>query len=320
MFTRYKEYCEKKANSQSKIAISIDDYKEQLTTNISGLVLKNSDNNQCVKNFIDVTNIKSKLEKVDYPYVESFIICLENSNITKISNQVENLERWLYLNSKDDSVIPLIESVVYTYQSNMIRKKLDPKDIDDIVEGLCCKTLDVMREMVFNLEREIEKIEWDHHPINFTAVYKENRASEEATVTIGENYHVVFDFKKTDRGFLVENIVFSEMPSSMRSQIDSLLQRIKESPKIKKIITLYMNKPQEERNLFEKKKRDISLGIKTTLPKNTLLRNMPISESEDIWKVRLRQDKLTKVLNEGDFIEYQLLDDVDIIWIKLLEK
>jgi hypothetical protein len=118
---------------------------------------------------------------------------------------------------------------------------------------------------------------------------------------------------------LVENVVFSEMPESMRTQIDALLQRIKDSPKIKKMVTLYMAKPHQDRNLFERKRRDISLGIKTTLPKNTILMNMPIDEKNDIWKVRIKEEKLSKILNEGDFLQYQLMDESDLIWINLVE-
>jgi hypothetical protein len=169
--------------------------------------------------------------------------------------------------------------------------------------------------MASNIERIALQIGWNNHPIFISSIYDGDRVSNVANVFIGENYHMCFDYKKIDTGFVVENVVFSEMPSAMRSQIDALLQRIKESPKIKKMVTLYMSKPQSERNLFERKKREIALGMKTTLPKNTVLMNMPIDENNDIWKVRMREEKLSRILQEGDFEQYQIMDEVDLIWI-----
>lgn len=302
-----------------KIEISVDDYKQKLTSHISGLVLKNNTHDNCIKESLESSKIKYSLENIQYPFVESFIMVLESGNLQKMHQQMNKIERWLYFNTKDDSIFRMIESFVCSYQANLNRKKLDPHDVDSIVESLVLKTRDVLREMVSNIEIELSYIGWNNHPIHLKALYVDDKVANTASVSIGENYSCLFDYKKTDNGFLVENVVFSEMPESMRTQIDALLQRIKDSPKIKKMVTLYMAKPHQDRNLFERKRRDISLGIKTTLPKNTILMNMPIDEKNDIWKVRIKEEKLSKILNEGDFLQYQLMDESDLIWINLVE-
>jgi|LakMenEpi03Aug12_release.lakeMendotaPanAssembly.Ray.scaffolds.fasta_scaffold02041_40 hypothetical protein len=321
LFKKYSEFVENKKQSQPSVVLCLDAYREHLMSNLSGLVLKNSPIYQdALKKTIDVTKIKKSLLEIGYPYIESFSICLENGQTDNIARQIQKFDNWLYLNSKDTEILKFVESAFWKYQLNLMLKKIDPKDVDLTIFSLVDKSRNVLGEMAFKIEKIIESIAWDNHPIFIEALIPtDDWIVDSARISIGEYFQAHFDMNKKNENLDVTTVIFTEMPQKMRDQIDNLLNRLKESPKIKQIMTLYMSKPENLRDFFERKKRDVALGIKAFIPQGTLLQNKPFYEGQDLWKVKIDYSSLVKTTQEGDVTGYQLLEDANVRWIELIK-
>jgi hypothetical protein len=320
MFRSYKEFFSQKITSKPEIMISLDEYREHVYVNLSGMVLKHDPiGRDALKKTFDVNQIRRKMEEISYPHTEAFIISIQNGNPSKIIKQIENLDMWVYKNSVQTDVVQFLEGIFLTYQSNIIKKTIHPNDIDKAILTFVEKSRTVLGEMTSRIESIIDKIPWDNHPIYIEALVPENDwVADTARVHIGEFYKSNFDIKKTDKGLKIENIVFNEMPEKIIDQMKNLIARLKESPEIKKILSLYMSQPSKNRTLFERKKRDVSLGIKAVIPQGTMLTNLPYSEGDDVWKVRIDDEGLIRNLQEGNIIGYNLIEDANIRWIELV--
>lgn len=318
MYKNLLDYLEKRKSNHLIVGISLDSYRENLVTSLSGLVIKREDKSrEAIFKIIDCDSIKETLLEINYPYLESFMICIEQGNAKKITNHLENLENWVYKNSFNKSFIDLVENEIRPFQAIICKRDLHPEDVDLVIDSLIQKSRTVIEEIASKIESSIEKLEWGSCPILVKALPSENWISESAKIEFGSNVFSSFDLIKTSHGYVVENILMNEMPEKLKQQIQDLIQRLKESPKIKQVATLYMAKPNINRNLFENKKRQISLGIQTYLPKGTLLTNIPSHENDDIWKVKLENKNLLKYLQEGNFTGYKLVDDSQLKWIEL---
>jgi|688.fasta_scaffold214338_2 hypothetical protein len=321
MYKNLSDYISKKSIQLTTVRMSLDFYRENLTTSLSGLVMKSDDKSRdALRRTIDCEKIKNALEEADYPFIESFMICLEQGNSKKILNHIQKIEDWIFENSLDESIVNLIESEFWLYQSNILKKEIEPEDVDYAIESLTDKSTFVLEEMVLKIENELSKIEWDNHPIMIKALPSDKWIAEKARVEIGNQFVSSFDLLKETNGFVIENIVLSEMPERMKNQIQALMQRLKESPKIKQLVTLYMSKPVVNRDLFENKRKQIALGIKTFLPKGTILTNVPIDENQDIWKVKIEKINLLKSLQEGDVSGFKIIGESNLRWIELFRR
>jgi hypothetical protein len=272
-----------------------------------------------LKKTFDVNQIRRRMEEISYPHTEAFVISIQNGDPLKITKQIENVDLWVYRNSIQTDVVQFLEDIFLAYQSNVIKKTIHPNDVDKAVLSFVEKSRIVLGEMTSKIESIIDKISWNNHPIYIEALIPENDwIADTVRVYIGEFYKSSFEIKKTNKGLKIENIIFNEMPQKMTDQIKNLISRLKESPNIKKILSLYMSQPSKNRNLFERKKRDISLGIKAFLPQGTMLTNLPYSESDDVWKVKIDDEGLMNNLQEGNIVGYHLIEDANIRWIDLV--
>ena len=320
MFRSYKEFFSQKNASKPEIIISLDQYREHVYVNLSGMVLKHDPiGRDALKKTFDVNQIRRRMEEISYPHTEAFVISIQNGDPLKITKQIENVDLWVYRNSIQTDVVQFLEDIFLAYQSNVIKKTIHPNDVDKAVLSFVEKSRIVLGEMTSKIESIIDKISWNNHPIYIEALIPENDwITDTARVYIGEFYKSSFEIKKTNKGLKIENIIFNEMPQKMTDQIKNLISRLKESPNIKKILSLYMSQPSKNRTLFERKKRDISLGIKAFLPQGTMLTNLPYSESDDVWKVKIDDEGLMNNLQEGNIVGYHLIEDANIRWIDLV--
>lgn len=321
MYKNLSDYISKKSAQITTVGMSLDFYRENLITSLSGLAIKNDEKSrEALRKIIDCEKIKTVLEEINYPFLESFMICLEQGNSKKIFDHMQRMEDWIIKNSLDESIIELVESQFWLYQASVLNKEIQPEDIDYAIESLMDKTRLIIEQMVAKIENELSYVDWDNHPIMVKALPSENWIVERAKVEIGNQFTASFDLVNEAKGFVVENITINEMPEKMKNQIQALMQRLKESPKLKQMVTLYMSKPVVNRNLFESKKKQIALGIKTFLPRGTFLTNVPMDENNDIWKVKIERKNLLKSLQEGDVTEFKLIEDSSIRWIELFRR
>jgi hypothetical protein len=49
-----------------------------------------------------------------------------------------------------------------------------------------------------------------------------------------------------------------------------------------------------------------------------MLTNLPYSESDDVWKVKIDDEGLMNNLQEGNIVGYHLIEDANIRWIDLV--
>lgn len=316
-FKRYSSYIQEKKQLQPVISIDLDVYKEHIFTNLSGLVIKNDvENLNVLKKIVNISNIRKKLYDLNYPYVEAFVISLKNGNPSGIYRNLDRLKQ--YENS--EKIVAMVESSFWNYQAKVLSTRLTSEDVDHIIDSLISESTICIREIISKIELILEKIDWDNHPIKIQALIPQNDwVVESVKVFVGGLIPSNFILKKTIKGFDIveENIDGS---NKIKNQIINFIEKLRENPNYKQIVTLYMSQPKDKRQLFETKKRDIALGIKTILSQGTYLTNIPYYENTDLWKIKVDNKNLFKTLHEGDFIGYELLDDTEIRWIEILKE
>ena len=318
MNTSYKKFASLKEINQVDIIISTDSYKEHLLLNFSGLALKNSPEFvDAIKKSYDINQIKNELHSVSYPEAEAIIIALNEGSSEGQEEHLQKLERWVYRKGKNDSVCKLVENMILDLQGISKRKTISPDQIDKTINSFVEKGRNIAGELAFKIENIIKQTGFNF-PVQIELLLPENDILPNSMrVTLGEEYKTIFDVTKKNNSYDVHGIQFDEMPQSVYNQMQILIDKIKESPKIGKILSLYMSQPKNNRNLFEKKKRDISLGIKAHLNEGTLLSNLP-NEENDVWKVKIDNVSISEKMREGDYILYQIHEDANIRWIELL--
>lgn len=318
MFTSFNQFVSQKNEKKQEFTYIFDAYKEFLTINLSRLVLKNDGSlKECLSELIDKTKFRNELDCSGYPYSEALILSFENGNFQNMQQQLEKFERWIYKNKKSENLMKLVESEFVNYHAITHKSKLDADDVDRIIESFMIKSKKILTEVSEHILDITAKNKWEKHNIQLECIVpNEGFISNECRVIIGDNYRSIFDVKKTNQGYEVSNIQFDEMPQDLYYQMQNLIDKIRESPRIKKVLSLYMNKPVSQRSFFENKKREISLGIKSHLSMGTVLTHFD-HQKGDLWKVKLDNTPMNQITKE-EYVGYELLEDANIRWIELV--
>lgn len=314
-----KNYIENK--TKTKIIFCLENYKQNLFANISGLLLKpNEKIEEARKQILNILQLELFLSEASCPFSEEMQIAIKSNDIKKIKQIHEKFRNWSKSCKLDENIFCRIDNSLFDYQSKFYSDRLNPEDIDKIVESYFCESQIAIKKLCNAINFCIDKIpNWGHHTIKIEAINQDDEfVVSKAKINIGDYSSFVV---KIGREYNVENLNCDEKYLKLKEDTESLKKMLEGKYKSDKILTLYISRPLCERKFFESSKRDVCMGLVSTLPKHITLKNMPIkSENEDLWKIKVEEKNIYEILNEGDFKEYQVIDEnCSIKWLERVE-
>jgi len=318
-FRKLSDFLLEKENSRAKVSSSLQEYREHVLANFASFVLKKESAQDLVKNVLNVNRIRNILQSVDYPYSEAFCIAAKAGNLESLAKNLEACLSWGRKSGFGTSHFAEISEIVQNYHAKHLGEEFGPVDVDMAVDSLVSECLSDINQIVAKLEKIVEQIDFKCN-IHVKALVPENDIyASKFEITIESVLPVTILATKTKKGFKY-SLDEDSMPETLKGNYQSLLQRLKENPAYKHVISLYMAQPPAKRQLFEKVKQDISLGFQSILPKDTTLTNMVVDETHDYWRVKVPKSHLVQFLREGDLSTFCLVEDTPVRWIELIQK
>lgn len=319
-FKTYREYIEKKTGATSPISYSVNQYRDAVYADLAKLVLTKTDYfEEAVEGLLNIQRIEKMLHEANYPQKEAVLIALKSGNDEKVQRNMRRLESWLEACKLPKATCALIERACLDYRTKQITKEFEPEDVDSATESFVLDCYQFLDNIKGRIESAAASIDWDAHPVMLEPLPpKKGLKVQQVGMTLGEVAKASYILDRTTEGFVFEESDLSMLPPSLAAQFTALVEKLKQSPRYNKVFTLYLHEPEGKRGLYETKKRDISLGIQTTLPKDTVLSTSPENNGGDIWKIKMTAENLVKCVEEGTFLAYKLLDETRIRWIERL--
>jgi hypothetical protein len=315
----FKNFVENK--DQQIIIVSLEKYKESLNADLSALFIKPTNQIEKVKkNIVDFQDLSRSLSEVNYPNSEELKICIKTGNTKKFNRFQIDFHNWSESNQANREITDKIKSILFQYLSKLYNENLNVEDIDDIFKSYLSESQNILEKMCQNIILKTTSIpEWTNQKITLEAIYPQDGwIISEAKVTIGDMFHSSFFYEYNFPYFTIKNIQEGEMSSKEINNFQKLISELRKNTKNSNILTLYLSVPTSDRYIFEGIKRDLCLGIKSVLPNHVILSNNPlVDKNNDLWKVKIEELYLNECLNEGDFKQYNLVEeDVKIRWIE----
>lgn len=307
-----KKYIENK--EKPKIEVSLDSYKETLISNVSGLILKPQNLLESKKYIIDYNLLDKTLSEMSYPFRQHIQMSLKTGDIFKINQAHKKFKSWAVNNSKN---VDDVDNAIYEYQASLYQENLNPDNIDKICKSYfeeSQKNIKLIRNFISS---KLEKIhDWNNHLVEIYGLYPSTGfVVSEARVKIKD---FTFDVEIEMPNFLIKNIQNVEKPLSLVENTNKLISLLKQNDKSDKILTLYMSRPKQERAFYESIKKEICLGFNCDLPNYVELGNLPLIENPDtdLWKIKIDSKYVYEKLIEGNYKQYELIDESPIRWIE----
>jgi predicted RNA-binding protein Jag len=301
------------SRNQQKIIVDMEKYKENLHAELSSFAIKQNKNVfEVRKRFIDNEYFRSVFSKINYPYQEKFIIALNSNDFVKISKEQDRFSIWVENFCDDKLMSEKINEKVYRYQVNIEKPNLESDEVDEIYKNYLKESELILNQMSQDLRIAAEHTKnWKNHQITVEAIFPtEYFVVCEAKVTIGEKFNESFIYEKTPIGNVVKGLIKeSSLSEKMRMDIQNFIFQLKNKPKYEKFVQLYISSPISERKKYENIKRDLALGMDSTLPNNIILSNKYFLSEDDLWKIKIDKRFLQEFICEGDFIQYKIISD-----------
>ena len=312
------KYLESKSRPQTLVIM--DEYKEKLTADLAGLLLKpDKQLIEARKHIVNINDLSRTLSELAYPRADEFQMAIRTGDPKRISHAHMTFRRWADYTCPDKKLSDKVETVVFQYETKLYGKEFDANDADQVVKSSLSESQAILNQMVHNIDLAISQIpNWHNHKIVVEAIIPQNGwVVSEAKVTIGDSFQVNFVYEHTPTGFKIKDLNEGELPASLKADLQDLFSKLRGNPKYNRVLTLYMTRPLSERRYFEIAKRDLALGIEAVLPNHITLATTPLFGDSDIWKVRVEEKYLREYLHEGDVRQYHVIgDEAPIRWIE----
>lgn len=318
-FTKYLE-----TKSRPKTNVILDAYKEKLQADLSSLVIKpDIQLNEAKKNIVNIYEVSKILSELKYPLINEFNMAVRTGDSKKAHHAHMTFRKWTEYSNVDRKLSDRIETIMFQYQVGLFNGEFGPEQADEVVKSSLAESQAILENFEKQIDLAISSLRrWGNHSVSLEAISPETGwVISEAKVILGESFKAEFTITNTPLGLKVGDLKKEEIPASLEADALALMQKLNTNPKYNKILTLYMTRPVTDRRYFEMTKRDLSLGIKTGLPNHVVLTTMPMSENQDVWKVKIEEKYLREHLCEGDYKEYYIIgDDAPIKWIEQYRK
>lgn len=315
----FSKYLETK--SRPEISVILDAYKEKLQADLSGLVIKPTQQLvEAKRNIVNIHEISKILSELKYPLIHEFNMAVRTGDSKKAHHAHLAFRKWTEYSKADKHLADRVETVMFQYQASLFNGEFGPEQADEVIKSSLSESHAIMDNFEKRIDLAISSLQkWNNYPVTLIAVSPETGwVTSEAIVVLGDSFKVEFTIENTPLGLKVGSLKKEEeIPASLESDALALMNKLSTIPKYNKILTLYMTRPTADRRYFEMTKRDLALGIKTDLPNHVVLTTMPLSEEQDVWKVKIEEKYLREHLCEGDYKEYYIIgDEAPIKWIE----
>lgn len=310
--------------SRSRIRIVMDAYTDKLEADLASLVIK--PNEQLIdakKNIVNIREVSKILSELNYPLADEFNMVMRTGISKKVSHARITFRNWAEFSKADQNLVNYIESIVFQYEANLFDKTFGPEQVDEVVKSSIEESKSILEKIANQINLAITALpSWGNHKVTVEAMSPEKGwVVLEAKVIVGEAFKAEFIIDHTPLEFRIKNIKKESLPPSMEIDVNALLNKLSKNQKYNKILTLYITRPLGDSKYFEMIKRDLALGIKAVLPNYTLLTTLPLTQDQDVWKVRIEEKYIYEHLVEGDYKEFHIIgDDAPIRWIEKYEK
>lgn len=319
-FKRLSDFLKEKQNSRAKVGFTLQDYREHVLSNFSSFVLKNEYAQEVVKNVLNVNKIRNILQSVNYPFCEAFCIAAKAGNLENLGKNLEKCISWGYKSGYSSAYFAELTEIVQNYQAKHLGEQFGPFDVDMAVDSLVAECLADMNLLVAKIEQAAEQIDFKNNIVVKALVPEDEIYASNFEIVVESINPISLLATKTESGFKFSFMQEGVLPDALKGAYENLLQKLKENPAYKHVVSLYMAQSPAKRQLFEKVKQDVCLGMQSVLPKDTTLTNMVVDETCDYWRVKVPKNYLVNYLQEGDMTTYCLVEDAPIRWLELVQK
>ena len=263
------------------IKTSIESYRENLEQEVSSKLFDpDKANDFLLENIVEATNIEKQLINVSYPYINELLIAISARNLPKLRNAYAKFQEWVKNNPELENVeSTLLEIKSYLYGSK--RAKYSKELFNNIVNYYLESTSNNINKMSAIIEAVVENIEnWKGSTVTIEAVKGSDFTCNNFKVYVGNSDPLTFVINLKDKKVSkIEDID----GKSFNTQEDYLNLLSGLNAKSKSFNTFYFTASPKQRENIQRIKRDISLGIKSTLPQNIdLYENVPNDCKDDV--------------------------------------
>lgn len=320
-----KKYIESKQNKD--IILSIEEYQQKLSADISSLALTPIDNvKELKKNTINLLEIRNKLFYIKYPLIENFSISLKTGDVKKINCSYLEFSNWVDSKKIISKEIEEIKQEVFNYQSSLYEDSITVQDIDKLIINYSNEAKEVVEKISKKIHSAINQVQnWKDHQVRISLNRCENNREYVSTtvkVIFGESFQDFFECELTPLGLEIKSYQENlNAPMSLRKDVNAVLQVLKSKKSNKDLVTLYFNSPITERKYFERVKRDVSLGIEAVIPNYITLFENECQNDDDLWKVKLKNDSIKRVVDINNQITFKVIEDsCSVKWIEKINE
>lgn len=327
-------------NAKNKPRISIDlvSYKEELEKDVFGL----SSARDVIRQTLNTVRISNWLTELHYPAKDQLLIALASAKPQVVTKAYNRFIEWAIANGLqrlNKNTYVELERELSWYKARLYLRETEEIDVEKahkIIESSVAETETVLNKMAVKIEAAINKIPaWNHNAVTLVAVYpSRGYVTERARVIVGQDPHSLeFTYRLTPLGMfevVSENVKADDVPKSKTDDVpksvaedyERLVSQLRNRNGSSQILTLFFTSPKKQRHLYERTKREISLGINSVIPGNVLLRSTAPEEPEkDIWKVRIDKQYVKLAMEEGDERTYSLLEEeAPVRWLELVRE
>lgn len=303
----------------SRTTVVMDDYEQKLKADISSLLLKpDAKINEARKSLINMQEVYKILSELNYPLRDEFWIAVRSSDPKNIRKVQAAFRRYSEYANLDRKLLNQVESVLFSYQTNLYCKEFNSEDTDCVIKSILEDSTTVLNKMASRIDLAISQIPtWRDYQVKLEAISPASGwIVSEAKLTVGNTFNASFicdSFPVFKIKPLEEN---TELPEVLKNNLQDLIVKLRDNPKYNRLLTLYMTRPLSERKYFETVKRDLSLGLQSVLPNHVVLTDNPLFNDLDIWKVKIEEKYLREELIENIKQYHVLEQDAPIRWIE----
>lgn len=309
-FTKYLE-----SKKRPAVELSLEHYKEQLERDVYDTLLDPLKRGECfLTHLAEIMDLRPNLVRLVYPRTEELLMAVAARDPAKIRRAHEQFATWA--KGKNSEIVGVIENGLFECRSYLYGKEIQfsKETANRVVESILSETQKNATRLVELIERAIGRVhKWNGSSVIFQALMPDAAwVSNEGQVLVGQPPSMTFMCNNTKPTGLelydVQDV--DGFPMSVQEDYTQLIRSLQGTKPRSAFQVLYVVAHPKDRHRYEQVKREIALGIESTLPVGSVLREeSPDTPGMDVWRVKLKNNK---VLNE--------CSEAPVRWLDLFRK